>query len=95
MNRIPLYLFELVWLCFAEEEASLAEEALHGPAHVTEQQTDRYLLHVLSMGSKALMLQVWVNVFTGAFTFRLVTWQKLAPNTFFPLKSLKSEHQGF
>ncbi|RXN09374.1 lysosomal-trafficking regulator isoform X1 [Labeo rohita] len=54
-----------------EEEASLAEEALHGPAHVTEQQTDRYLLHVLSMGSKALMLQVWVNVFTGAFTFRI------------------------
>uniref|UniRef100_A0A673MQ96 Lysosomal-trafficking regulator-like n=1 Tax=Sinocyclocheilus rhinocerous TaxID=307959 RepID=A0A673MQ96_9TELE len=29
------------------------------------------LLHVLSMGSKALMLQVWVNISTGAFTFRL------------------------
>uniref|UniRef100_A0A9J7ZPE6 Lysosomal trafficking regulator n=1 Tax=Cyprinus carpio carpio TaxID=630221 RepID=A0A9J7ZPE6_CYPCA len=53
-----------------EEEASLAEEALHGPAHVTEQQTDR-CLHVLSMGSKALMLQVWVNISTGAFTFRI------------------------
>uniref|UniRef100_A0A673MLM3 Lysosomal-trafficking regulator-like n=1 Tax=Sinocyclocheilus rhinocerous TaxID=307959 RepID=A0A673MLM3_9TELE len=34
-------------------------------------QTDRCLLHVLSMGSKALMLQVWVNISTGAFTFRL------------------------
>uniref|UniRef100_A0A8C1V3X4 Lysosomal trafficking regulator n=1 Tax=Cyprinus carpio TaxID=7962 RepID=A0A8C1V3X4_CYPCA len=45
-------------------------EALHGPAHVTEQQTDR-CLHVLSMGSKALMLQVWVNISTGAFTFRI------------------------
>ncbi|XP_016396688.1 lysosomal-trafficking regulator-like [Sinocyclocheilus rhinocerous] len=45
------------------------EEALHGPAHVSEQQTDRCLLHVLSMGSKALMLQVWVNISTGAFTF--------------------------
>uniref|UniRef100_A0A673MLC7 Lysosomal-trafficking regulator-like n=1 Tax=Sinocyclocheilus rhinocerous TaxID=307959 RepID=A0A673MLC7_9TELE len=55
----------LVWLCVAEEEA------LHGPAHVSEQQTDRCLLHVLSMGSKALMLQVWVNISTGAFTFRL------------------------
>uniref|UniRef100_A0A673MI84 Lysosomal-trafficking regulator-like n=1 Tax=Sinocyclocheilus rhinocerous TaxID=307959 RepID=A0A673MI84_9TELE len=33
--------------------------------------TDRCLLHVLSMGSKALMLQVWVNISTGAFTFRL------------------------
>ncbi|KAF4106147.1 hypothetical protein G5714_013809 [Onychostoma macrolepis] len=54
-----------------EEEASLAEEVPHGPAHVTEQQTDRCLLHVLSMGSKALMLQVWVNISTGAFTFRL------------------------
>uniref|UniRef100_A0A672REL5 Lysosomal trafficking regulator n=1 Tax=Sinocyclocheilus grahami TaxID=75366 RepID=A0A672REL5_SINGR len=29
------------------------------------------LLHVLSMGSKALMLQVWVNISTGAFTFRI------------------------
>uniref|UniRef100_A0A9J7ZIC2 Lysosomal trafficking regulator n=1 Tax=Cyprinus carpio carpio TaxID=630221 RepID=A0A9J7ZIC2_CYPCA len=28
-------------------------------------------LHVLSMGSKALMLQVWVNISTGAFTFRI------------------------
>uniref|UniRef100_A0A673GP73 Lysosomal-trafficking regulator-like n=1 Tax=Sinocyclocheilus rhinocerous TaxID=307959 RepID=A0A673GP73_9TELE len=54
-----------------KEEATLAEEALHGPAHVTEQQTDRCLLHVLSMGSKALMLQVWVNISTGAFTFRI------------------------
>uniref|UniRef100_A0A672PLH5 Lysosomal trafficking regulator n=1 Tax=Sinocyclocheilus grahami TaxID=75366 RepID=A0A672PLH5_SINGR len=55
----------LVWLCVAEEEA------LHGPAHVPEQQTERCLLHVLSMGSKALMLQVWVNISTGAFTFRI------------------------
>uniref|UniRef100_A0A672PLE3 Lysosomal trafficking regulator n=1 Tax=Sinocyclocheilus grahami TaxID=75366 RepID=A0A672PLE3_SINGR len=39
--------------------------ALHGPAHVPEQQTERCLLHVLSMGSKALMLQVWVNISTG------------------------------
>uniref|UniRef100_A0A671RQS0 Lysosomal-trafficking regulator-like n=1 Tax=Sinocyclocheilus anshuiensis TaxID=1608454 RepID=A0A671RQS0_9TELE len=62
---------ELIWLCVAEEEASLSEEVLHGPAHVTEQQTDRCLLHVLSMGSKALMLQVWVNISTGAFTFRI------------------------
>uniref|UniRef100_A0A8C2J430 Lysosomal trafficking regulator n=1 Tax=Cyprinus carpio TaxID=7962 RepID=A0A8C2J430_CYPCA len=53
-----------------KKEASVAEEALHGPAHVTEQQTDR-CLHVLSMGSKALMLQVWVNISTGAFTFRI------------------------
>uniref|UniRef100_A0A8C1ZTT7 Lysosomal trafficking regulator n=1 Tax=Cyprinus carpio TaxID=7962 RepID=A0A8C1ZTT7_CYPCA len=51
--------------------SSLAEEALQGPVHVTEQQTDRCLLHVLSMGSKALMLQVWVNISTGAFTFRI------------------------
>ncbi|XP_059421648.1 lysosomal-trafficking regulator isoform X1 [Carassius carassius] len=54
-----------------EEAVSLAEEALHAPAHVTEQQTDRCLLHVLSMGSKALMLQVWMNISTRAFTFRI------------------------
>ncbi|KAJ8285031.1 hypothetical protein COCON_G00038810 [Conger conger] len=28
-------------------------------------------LHVLSMGSKALMLQVWADLNTGAFTFRI------------------------
>lgn len=65
MSTIPLYLrrgLMSVWLCVSEEEASLTD--------VTEQQTDRCLLHVLSMGSKALMLQVWVNISTGAFTFR-------------------------
>ncbi|XP_077073466.1 lysosomal-trafficking regulator isoform X2 [Siphateles boraxobius] len=52
-----------------EEEPSLVE-SLPSPTHVTDQQTDRCLLHVLSIGSKALMLQVWVNISTGAFTFR-------------------------
>ncbi|XP_053155888.1 lysosomal-trafficking regulator isoform X2 [Hemicordylus capensis] len=28
-------------------------------------------LHIFSLGSKALMIQVWANVNTGAFTFRL------------------------
>ncbi|XP_052428937.1 lysosomal-trafficking regulator isoform X2 [Carassius gibelio] len=54
-----------------EEAVSLAGEVLHAPAHVSEQQTDRCLLHVLSMGSKALMLQVWMNISTRAFTFRI------------------------
>ncbi|XP_056326307.1 lysosomal-trafficking regulator isoform X1 [Danio aesculapii] len=54
-----------------EDEVCVAEESPHGSAHVTEQQSERCLLHVLSMGSKALMLQVWVNVSTGAFTFRI------------------------
>ncbi|XP_073776411.1 lysosomal-trafficking regulator isoform X4 [Danio rerio] len=54
-----------------EDEVCVAEESPHGSAHVTEQQTERCLLHVLSMGSKALMLQVWVNISTRAFTFRI------------------------
>uniref|UniRef100_A0A8C1ZU40 Lysosomal trafficking regulator n=1 Tax=Cyprinus carpio TaxID=7962 RepID=A0A8C1ZU40_CYPCA len=56
--------------CYKKGKSSFIY-ALQGPVHVTEQQTDRCLLHVLSMGSKALMLQVWVNISTGAFTFRI------------------------
>ncbi|XP_063047649.1 lysosomal-trafficking regulator isoform X3 [Engraulis encrasicolus] len=36
-----------------------------------ERVVDDSLFHILSMGSKALMLQVWANLSTGAFTFRM------------------------
>ncbi|XP_073729606.1 lysosomal-trafficking regulator isoform X2 [Misgurnus anguillicaudatus] len=55
----------------SEEEMFRPEESLHTAAHVAEQQVDKSLMHVLSMGSKAVMLQVWVNISTGAFTFRI------------------------
>ncbi|XP_051508273.1 lysosomal-trafficking regulator-like isoform X1 [Myxocyprinus asiaticus] len=55
---------------YKKEEVSL-DEALHGSAHISEQHTDKCLVHVLSMGSKALMLQVWMNISSGAFTFRI------------------------
>ncbi|XP_051503760.1 lysosomal-trafficking regulator isoform X2 [Myxocyprinus asiaticus] len=54
-----------------DEDMTLADEALHGSVHISKQHADRCLVHVLSMGSKALMLQVWMNISTGAFIFRI------------------------
>lgn len=69
---LELRLFhEHVWLCVSEEEMFGTDESLHTAAHgVMEQQADKNLMHVLSMGSKALMLQVWMNISTRAFIFR-------------------------
>ncbi|TRY64527.1 hypothetical protein DNTS_026789, partial [Danionella cerebrum] len=54
-----------------KEEVSVAEAPPHTPLQLSDQLGDPSLLHVLSMGSKALMLQVWMNISTGAFTFRI------------------------
>ncbi|KAI7805145.1 lysosomal-trafficking regulator isoform X2 [Triplophysa rosa] len=54
-----------------EEEMLVTDESLHATAHVMEQQADKNLTHILSMGSKALMLQVWMNISTRAFIFRI------------------------
>lgn len=40
------------------------------PAQVMPGVGENNLLHVLSVGSKALMLQVWADVSTGACLFR-------------------------
>ncbi|KAL7877250.1 hypothetical protein SRHO_G00038930 [Serrasalmus rhombeus] len=42
-----------------------------GASQLVECQGEKGLLHVLSMGSKALMLQVWADVSTGACIFRI------------------------
>ncbi|XP_062851888.1 lysosomal-trafficking regulator isoform X2 [Trichomycterus rosablanca] len=38
---------------------------------MVEQICEKGLLHIFSMGSKALMLQVWADISTGACTFRI------------------------
>lgn len=42
----------------------------HGSGHPGMRLMDECLVHILSMGSKALMLQVWANLSTGSLTFR-------------------------
>ncbi|KAL2083317.1 hypothetical protein ACEWY4_021090 [Coilia grayii] len=54
----------------AEESAPAPEAQQANPAS-GERAADDGLFHILSMGSKALMLQVWANLSTGAFTFRM------------------------
>ncbi|XP_023692044.2 lysosomal-trafficking regulator isoform X2 [Paramormyrops kingsleyae] len=49
---------------------------LPGSVQLSPQSTNEHLakdglLHIFSMGSKALMLQVWANPATGAFSFRV------------------------
>uniref|UniRef100_A0AAY5EIP1 Lysosomal trafficking regulator n=1 Tax=Electrophorus electricus TaxID=8005 RepID=A0AAY5EIP1_ELEEL len=43
----------------------------YGASQLDEWQGEKGLLHVLSLGSKALMLQVWTDTSTGACTFRI------------------------
>ncbi|XP_075875083.1 lysosomal-trafficking regulator isoform X4 [Nelusetta ayraudi] len=45
----------------------------HSSCHPGTRLADEGLVHILSMGSKALMLQVWANFSTGSLTFRICT----------------------
>ncbi|XP_037128426.1 lysosomal-trafficking regulator isoform X2 [Syngnathus acus] len=71
-----------MWLRVAEQEERAANidkerrnppaaEAHHGSPQATKRGTEEGLIHILSMGSKALMLQVWADFFTGSLTFRV------------------------
>uniref|UniRef100_A0A8C2YX04 Lysosomal trafficking regulator n=1 Tax=Cyclopterus lumpus TaxID=8103 RepID=A0A8C2YX04_CYCLU len=43
----------------------------HGSAQAGTRLLEEGLIHILSMGSKALMLQVWADFSTGSLTFRI------------------------
>ncbi|KAM9809788.1 lysosomal-trafficking regulator isoform 6-T9 [Syngnathus typhle] len=71
-----------MWLRVAEQEERAANidkerrnppaaEAHHGSPQATKRGAEEGLIHILSMGSKALMLQVWADFFTGSLTFRV------------------------
>lgn len=63
-----VYKYETVLLVFLGE-SSPAAESLRASAP-TGPKSEESLVHILSMGSKALMLQVWADFFTGSLTFR-------------------------
>ncbi|XP_033836122.1 lysosomal-trafficking regulator isoform X1 [Periophthalmus magnuspinnatus] len=46
-------------------------ESHHGATHPGTTSSEESLIHILSMGSKALMLQVWADLSTGSMTFRM------------------------
>lgn len=46
-------------------------ESHHGSAQPGTTLVEESLIHILSMGSKALMLQVWADLSTGSLTFRI------------------------
>ncbi|XP_055358676.1 lysosomal-trafficking regulator isoform X4 [Betta splendens] len=54
-----------------EESSAPAAEAHHGSSQAGTRLVEESLIHILSMGSKALMLQVWADFTTGSLTFRI------------------------
>ncbi len=56
--------------CLPEESGPPAAESHHGSSQAGARSVEEGLIHILSMGSKALMLQVWANFSTGSLTFR-------------------------
>lgn len=56
--------------CFPEESNPPAAELQHASSQAGTRLLEEGLIHILSMGSKALMLQVWADFSTGSLTFR-------------------------
>lgn len=56
--------------CLPEEGNPPAAESHHGSSQAGMRLVEEGLIHILSMGSKALMLQVWANFSSGSLTFR-------------------------
>uniref|UniRef100_A0A3B3QSJ6 Lysosomal trafficking regulator n=1 Tax=Paramormyrops kingsleyae TaxID=1676925 RepID=A0A3B3QSJ6_9TELE len=59
-----------VCLSVPEEEPSLGAERLIS-SRCLDRLVEQGFLHIISLGSKALMLQVWADLSTGAVTFRI------------------------
>uniref|UniRef100_A0A8C7INE5 Lysosomal trafficking regulator n=1 Tax=Oncorhynchus kisutch TaxID=8019 RepID=A0A8C7INE5_ONCKI len=60
-----------VFLCAPEEGKAPTLEPNLGTIPDGQRVVEESLMHVLSMGSKAMMLQVWADLSTGVFTFRM------------------------
>uniref|UniRef100_A0A8C9W4Q6 Lysosomal trafficking regulator n=1 Tax=Scleropages formosus TaxID=113540 RepID=A0A8C9W4Q6_SCLFO len=60
-------------LCVPEEEISVRSPRVdhQGGARCLDRLVEQGCLHIVSLGSKALMLQVWANLTSGVFTFRI------------------------
>uniref|UniRef100_A0A8C9XFX7 Lysosomal trafficking regulator n=1 Tax=Sander lucioperca TaxID=283035 RepID=A0A8C9XFX7_SANLU len=66
-----------MWLRVAEQEEKDGDkdkgetQILHQDPFLCLKLVEEGLIHILSMGSKALMLQVWADFSTGSLTFRI------------------------
>nr|XP_015799444.2 lysosomal-trafficking regulator isoform X1 [Nothobranchius furzeri]XP_054605786.1 lysosomal-trafficking regulator isoform X1 [Nothobranchius furzeri] len=65
-----------LWLKVTEQQENdgdrdKEESSLPAAEPQTGASSEEDLIHILSMGSKALMLQVWADFSTGSFTFRI------------------------
>ncbi|XP_028280142.1 lysosomal-trafficking regulator isoform X9 [Parambassis ranga] len=54
-----------------EEGNPPGAESIHASSQAGTRLVEEGLIHILSMGSKALMLQVWADFSTGSLTFRI------------------------
>uniref|UniRef100_A0A671VL17 Lysosomal trafficking regulator n=1 Tax=Sparus aurata TaxID=8175 RepID=A0A671VL17_SPAAU len=57
--------------CLSEESNPPVAESHHGISQAGKKLVEEGLIHILSMGSKALMLQVWADFSMGKLTFRV------------------------
>lgn len=56
--------------CVSEDRKPPTVEPHHGTSQSVPKTAEEGVVHILSMGSKALMLQVWADFSTGSLTFR-------------------------
>uniref|UniRef100_A0A674BVN6 Lysosomal trafficking regulator n=1 Tax=Salmo trutta TaxID=8032 RepID=A0A674BVN6_SALTR len=68
---IEMWMDLYVFLCPPEEGKAPTLEPNLGATPDGQRVVVESLMHVLSMGSKAMMLQVWADLSTGVFTFRM------------------------
>lgn len=64
----PKLVLRIICHFFPEESNPPAAESHHSSSQA--RLVEEGLIHILSMGSKALMLQVWADFSTGSLTFR-------------------------
>ncbi|KAG8444521.1 hypothetical protein GDO86_009617 [Hymenochirus boettgeri] len=57
--------------CFSRGENTESEKAFGNDSAMIDRVLDDGCLHLLSLGSKALMFQIWANVNNGHFIFRI------------------------
>lgn len=56
--------------CLPEDSNPPAAQPHHGSSQAGTRLAEDGLIHIMSMGSKALMLQMWADFSTGSLTFR-------------------------
>ncbi|XP_054654687.1 lysosomal-trafficking regulator isoform X2 [Dunckerocampus dactyliophorus] len=71
MPGLLIEMFVFFITLFPEKRNMPAVDSHHGSPQAGRRVVEESLIHILSMGSKALMLQVWADFSTGSLTFRV------------------------